>query len=230
MSKCIFILGMHRSGTSALAGSLEEAGLYLGEVLSKPVKGLNEKGLKEPSSLIYMHENLLQENGGSWDNPPQEITWKPLHRAVRDLFIESRQDVPLWGFKEPRTLLVFDGWAQTQALGSWGAIGIFRSPMEVAMSLQSRNEISLEQGLQLWLRYNERLLNLQRQHGFPVIEFSKDGEETRKNFQNAVYWLGLKPSEEARFFEPSLRNFEADTQALPPEVQAVYSKLRACSA
>lgn len=28
----VLILGMHRSGTSCLAGSLQEAGLYLGEV------------------------------------------------------------------------------------------------------------------------------------------------------------------------------------------------------
>lgn len=224
MSKCIFILGMHRSGTSALAGSLQEAGLYLGKVLSNSLKGRNEKGLQEPAALVHMHENLLQANGGSWDAPPEKVVWQPLHRAVRDLFIESRSQVPLWGFKEPRTLLTFNGWAH--ALEDWSAVGIFRAPQEVALSLQSRNQMPLEQGLQLWLQYNRRLLDLQAQHGFPVIEFSKDSGATSAGIRRAAAWLGLAPPEEAGFYEPALRNFEAAEQTLPPEVQAAYAELQ----
>lgn len=228
MSKCIFILGMHRSGTSALAGSLQDAGLYLGDVLSSSIKGLNEKGLQEPAAIIYMHQNLLEENGGSWDTPPDEITWKPLHKSVRDLFIESRREIPLWGFKEPRTLLTFSGW--TEVLNDWGAVGIFRNPMEVAMSLQSRNEMPLEQGLHLWLQYNQRLLALHKQHEFPLIEFSKDGDATRERIEKAAICLGLKPGQEAPFFEPGLRNFETTEEPdLPQEVQAAYTELQARS-
>jgi len=45
ISPPILILGMHRSGTSCLAGCLEEAGLYLGDVNLKA--GFNKKGNRE---------------------------------------------------------------------------------------------------------------------------------------------------------------------------------------
>jgi len=225
MSKCVFILGMHRSGTSALAGSLQEAGLYLGNVLSGNLKGKNEKGLQEPASLIHMHENLLQANGGSWHAPPDHITWNPLHRAVRDLFIESRHHIPIWGFKEPRTLLAFGGWVK--ALKGWTAVGIFRNPTEVALSLHNRNQLPLEQGISLWMHYNQRLLTLQTRHGFPIIEFSRNGEKTREDIRRATGALGLTPPDKFDFFQPTLRNFEAVDQAFPSGTQALYAELQA---
>lgn len=226
MSKCIFILGMHRSGTSALAGSLRDAGLYLGDVLSNKIKGLNEKGLQEPAAIVYMHQNLLQENGGSWDAPPDKIVWQPLHRAVRDLFIESRRELPLWGFKEPRTLLAFNGW--TDVLDDWSAVGIYRDPMEVALSLQKRNNIPLEEGLQLWLQYNRRLLKLQIEHDFPLVEFSKNDKATREGIGKAATWLGLQSLEGTSFFEPGLRHFDTtEDHSLPEEVQSTFAELQA---
>ena len=64
----ILILGMHRSGTSCLAGSLQEAGLYLGEVNTTAPH--NAKGNRESRTIVALHDGLLQANGGAWDAPP----------------------------------------------------------------------------------------------------------------------------------------------------------------
>lgn len=98
--KVAAVLGMSRSGTSALAGSPKEAGLHLGPVLDEPIP-TNQKSLQKSGALLDVHEDLLRKNGGSWCSPPRRVCWQPLHRAVRYLFIESRAAHPAWGFKHP---------------------------------------------------------------------------------------------------------------------------------
>ena len=44
MAKGVLILGMHRSGTSALAGALQELSVYMGGNLAGPQADVNEKG------------------------------------------------------------------------------------------------------------------------------------------------------------------------------------------
>ena len=53
-ARVITVLGMHRSGTSSLVGSLEAAGLPLGEVQVRAAKS-NQKGHREPNELIALH-------------------------------------------------------------------------------------------------------------------------------------------------------------------------------
>jgi hypothetical protein len=217
------ILGMHRSGTSALAGSLQQAGLYLGDVLSNGFSG-NPTGLREPEALIYMHENLLQANGASWHEPPDlPLVWGKLHTAVRDLFIESRRGHAQWGFKEPRTLLVLDGWRQV--LKNWTAVGIFRDPVEVARSLQSRNGFDLAKGFALWTQYNRRLLELHKQNSFPLIEYSGDESRMLAGLDLVNRQLGLSPPDETTVYQPKLRNFSRSGESAPPEVENLFREL-----
>jgi hypothetical protein len=229
----VLILGMHRSGTSMLAGTLGAAGLHLGQVLDAPFE-LNPTGLREPEVLIRMHEHLLEANGGAWHDPPAQVVWGPLHRAVRDLFIESRADQLLWGFKEPRTLLVAEGWIE--ALPAWTAVGIFRDPAEVAASLAHRNGLAAEKALALWSFYNARLLSLQRAHGFPLIEFRADSGQMRQGLRRALSWLGLPEAAAEQLFDAELPRHSGAATAgeewaeLPASVGTLLAELRAAAA
>jgi hypothetical protein len=226
----VLILGMHRSGTSMLAGTLAAAGVELGRVLDAPFP-LNPTGLQEPEALIWMHENLLEANGGAWHDPPARVVWGRLHRAVRDLFIEARGTRPLWGFKEPRTLLVAEGW--TAVLPDWTAVGIFRHPAEVAASLADRNGFAPEKGFALWAAYNRRLLALQRAHGFPLIEFSADPARMQAGLDLALDFLGLA-GRAARLYDARLPRHRtgqtaASEEAMPEEARALLDALRAAA-
>lgn len=225
IGRCVLILGMHRSGTSALAGSFREAGLYMGRVLDHSF-GLNPKGLQEPSALVYMHENLLEANGGAWHEPPEQITWQPLHRSVRDLFIDSRRGEGAWGFKEPRTLLVAQDWIEV--LPDWTGAGIFRDPREVALSIQGRNGFDLEKGFHIWNAYNRSLLQLHRNHGVPVMEFVSDPEAMRAGISRLIAHTGLTPPERPAFFDASIpRNSgKAPDLQIPAEVAQTLAALR----
>ncbi len=85
----VLILGMHRSGTSAVAGALRGAGLNLG--LSTgffPAAAENPRGFFENASLSYGNDVLLRFRGGSWDRPPtepwewtQELRWEAAELA-----------------------------------------------------------------------------------------------------------------------------------------------------
>ena len=65
---CVIVLGMHRSGTSLLTGSLEAAGLYLGEVNNEAP--FNRKGNKENESIRELNDALLERNDAAWNRPP----------------------------------------------------------------------------------------------------------------------------------------------------------------
>jgi hypothetical protein len=67
----VVVLGMHRSGTSAVAGMLVEAGFDGGRApdLAAGDEG-NPRGFFERWSLLARHDALLRQLGASWDVPP----------------------------------------------------------------------------------------------------------------------------------------------------------------
>ena len=216
---------MHRSGTSCLTGTLEEAGVFLGAVSRNNPHNL--KGNHESDAIVALHEDVLRENGGAWDAPPPRVTWSAAHRARRDEIIALHGTAPRWGFKDPRTLLVLDGWLE--ALPDLTLVGVFRHPLSVARSLQARNGMAPERAVALWTEYNERFLRYWRARRFPVLSFDSDDEEFRRKASALLAALGLsRPPAELRFFEPSLRRSDVGTSpsALGERAAEVFATLR----
>lgn len=220
--RVICVLGMHRSGTSCLAGSLEEAGVFLGDVQRK--NPYNLKGNCEHLKIMELHDDLFAANGGSWDKPPQRVTWSQKHRDLRDEIIHEYHDVPLWGFKDPRTLFALDGWLEV--LPTMSFAGTFRHPLAVARSLERRNKFSLEKGFQVWAAYNQRLLGYHCQQGGPIISFDLHEDVYKKKLQKLLLLLGLSlSSSKLVFFEADLRHEENESFQLPVEIQNLYDRL-----
>jgi len=226
--RVVAILGMHRSGTSLLAGTFQECGLDLGEVsTSSPA---NEKGNRESWLLTALHEDLFREAGGRWNRPPERpVVWKPLHRAARDLFIRSFAESLAWGFKDPRLLFCIDGWLE--ALPRLQTVGVFRHPLEVARSLEERTPVrfNLKKALALWLAYNRRLIEWQAATGCPLLEYGGGGRDFNEQAAAVARQLDLPRTPAASdltFFEARLRHQRADETSLPDEVAAVYRQLR----
>lgn len=229
--RVIAILGMHRSGTSSLAGSLEEHGLFLGEGDVAGKGQWNRKGNRESARLTRLHEQLLKANGGTWDRPPSQVDWSPEFKKRRDRFIRSRAARPVWGFKDPRTLLVIEGWRD--ALPELEMVGTVRDPVAVAESLRRRGgDDDLDRWLALWFTYNERLLDLYQSRPFPIIDFDLPAEEYQQRLERLAAHLGLQRQRRSeRFFEPSLRSAqETPKVALPEEVRQLHGRLVAIAA
>ena len=222
-SVVVVVLGMHRSGTSALAGCLEEACVHLGEV--KPANRANPRGNRENRDIIALHKALLRRNGGAWDRPPEQVTWNLVARWRRDRIIRRFARHPVWGFKDPRALLCLEGWLD--ALPGLHCVGIFRHPLLVARSLERRNGFPLERGLALWLAYNRHLVHHHERMGFPLLSFDDDGRVFLDKVKQVVAGLdlGLDP-EKISFFDPDFRHeLEEECLSLPVECAELHKDL-----
>ena len=223
--QAIIILGMHRSGTSCLAGCLQEAGLYLGEVNTSAPH--NAKGNRESRTVTDLQDDILHFNGGAWDDPPKNVIWSAEHRAQCDTIIGSYPSDRIWGFKDPRTLLTLEGWLE--ALPTARLVGTFRHPLAVVASLQARNGYSIEKSLMLWEVYNRRLLDTQRRFGFPLLCFDWSPERYQQQLYKVVAQLELTvPESGFSFFESALRHNwerESNERPLPPSVDTLYRTL-----
>lgn len=173
------VLGMHRSGTSWLAGSLQQKGLELGEVSTRDPH--NQKGNRESAALMALHDAVLADNGGSWKRPSWPNRWSAERRdALRAHLALMDAAYPRWGFKDPRALLLLDAWlAEVPDLAR---VGIYRHPAAVHHSLASRSDrFDEKRSLELWCTYNERLVEEHRRSPFPLLRFDVPVEELSRS-------------------------------------------------
>jgi glycosyltransferase involved in cell wall biosynthesis len=223
------VLGMHRSGTSALSGTLMECGVDFGQV--SRWNRHNDKGNNENQAIVDLHDGLLADNGGAWNKPPETVRWESRHREARDAILGRLRATgsAWWGFKDPRTLLTLDGWIE--AVPGMRLVGIFRHPEAVAQSLIVRSSLSRARGLDLWCQYNRRLLALHRQRPFPILYFSENLAEFRQQLVRLVALLSLEaPAQGLQFLEPELLHAAPlPAEPLPAEAARLYGELHAAA-
>lgn len=206
-NRAIAVLGMHRSGTSALTGSLEQAGVYIGETSAPSTD--NARGNRESVSILTLHDDLLQRNGGAWDKPVRNMRWEPVHRVLQTSIIQNFNAHDIWGFKDPRTLLTTNMWLK--AIPSLEFVGIFRHPFLVADSLIKRDNKTPEDALDLWFIYNTYLLWLANNHDqFPILEFSTASVEFQQQLSKLLISLNLEKTG-IDFFSGRLRHSDIPT-------------------
>jgi hypothetical protein len=157
---CVLVLGMHRSGTSALARTLSLLGCDLPKTLVPEAPG-NEAGHWESAPVCKLNDALLDSAGTNWrDFEPVNPDWFRSPRAgefrakaiatLREEFGESF----LYVLKDPRMCRIAGWWAETiEISGAAPAIiSIVRHPLEVADSLKKRDNFDVALGELLWLR------------------------------------------------------------------------------
>jgi hypothetical protein len=158
INKVIVVLGMHRSGTSAIMRVLNLWGVDIG----KNVEGKNEDnptGYWENASLHSFHESLLISLGCNWLNPyPIPDRWwmkkdaRDMKIAMSSFIQEEFSESKLWGFKDPRACILLPLWLdvfEELKITPYFVI-ILRNPREVALSLQKRDKIEITDGEKLW--------------------------------------------------------------------------------
>lgn len=151
----IFVLGMHRSGTSALARLLNLAGCEFGpHEAAMPPDVDNPLGFWERLDAYELHEWLLGTCGAAWGRP---LAFDPCSAAasVRGEFhrralriVESFPDERPWFLKDPRLCLTLPLWRPLVPRPV--CVHILRHPLEVASSLAARNALPMRVGLALW--------------------------------------------------------------------------------
>jgi hypothetical protein len=164
-SKGVLVLGMHRSGTSAITGLVSLLGPELGDPDDlMPADEANQEGYWESASLTDFQESLLEKLGGEWAEPPAvapgwENDWRLVRRVglARRTFREVYGDAREWLWKDPRTVLLLPFWRRVLRFEPI-IVAIFRDPVEVADSLKARDGFEREHAISLWEKYNRALL------------------------------------------------------------------------
>ena len=172
---CVIVLGMHRSGTSLLTGSLEDAGLNLGK--ANNAAPFNRKGNKENEAIRDLNDSLLTRSGAEWNAPPNgQVQWgRADEEWARSLIEPYLYAARPWGFKDPRTIWTVEGWLRL--LPDAYLIGVFRHPSLVVCSLTARTTdlaVETDEALRLWCAYNSELIRLHQKYRFPILHYSSE--------------------------------------------------------
>jgi predicted nucleic acid-binding Zn-ribbon protein len=163
--RVLVVAGMHRSGTSAVASLMQRAGVYLGSRLVPGDAG-NPRGYFEDEDFVHFHDRQLARSGlrvlAQGDAGPEPFGDDEVLEA-EDL-VRRRREHSLWGWKDPRTSLFLDFWAER--LPEARFVFPVRDPFEVVLSLLRRgsgHELEVMAnplvGVRSWRFYNRSILD-----------------------------------------------------------------------
>ena len=157
----VLVLGMHRSGTSSVAGTLVRLGGTAPQNLMPPSES-NERGHWESTVLADLNDEILAAGGSDWQD------WRPydvaridpasandLHARAKSALASEFGDTGLPIVKDPRMCRLMRFWAPVFEEAKWSVRALLplRSPLEVVWSLKRRNEIGPANGCLMWLRH-----------------------------------------------------------------------------
>jgi hypothetical protein len=149
-----FIVGMHRSGTSVLAGTLNIMGYSAGNGKLKGATDYNPKGYFEMESLIIQNQDWLIEQDVAWGVGRGEFdpSLAKINATGRDTLRNIDVSEP-WMLKDPRLCLTLPAWDRGFAHPP-PAVFTYRHPLSVALSTCQRSQTELFYGLRSWLFHN----------------------------------------------------------------------------
>ncbi len=160
-SQTLIITGMHRSGTSLTASLLQSAGLDVGQRLLMANES-NPKGHYEDLDFVNFHEDVLDAQGlntAGW-TLNRSIPISELLKPRVESLLAQNAGKPLWGWKDPRTVLFLDFWRQTLPEAKF--LFVHRQPWEVMDSLFRRGNPTFIKNpnfaLEVWHHYNQLIL------------------------------------------------------------------------
>jgi glycosyltransferase involved in cell wall biosynthesis len=245
----IVVLGMHRSGTSALARVLNLCGAVLPVNVLPPKLGDNPKGYWEPEEVKELNERSLRRLGGAWDNiafslPHAGEFVSEFKQDVQALLASEYGDEDTILIKDPRISALTPLWhhALTDAGYRPLYVVLVRDPFEVAHSLRARGDMSVRKGLLLWLAYMKRIADFANTHPDVMhIRFTELLEDWRQTVGRISDRLDIRldkrvhAEEIDEFLEPTLRRQVAQDEALAEvledselvEIRSLYQVLLA---
>jgi hypothetical protein len=156
---CVIVCGMHRTGTSAIARTVNLLGADIATDLIQPGVD-NVRGYWESNGVVQIHEQLLEDLGSSSADPlPLPDGWinTSFARLARERLVELIQsefgDSSLFVIKDPRISKLLPLWIELlDAIDVDIAVVLtFRNPLEVAASLERRDHMPLASSLLLYV-------------------------------------------------------------------------------
>jgi hypothetical protein len=196
----VAVLGMHRSGTSSVAGALVCLGGTAPLHLMAPEPD-NERGFWESPVIMALNEDVLAAGGSYW------LDWRKFDyaridgsvadalraRAKSTLAAEfGEAGIPV--IKDPRMCRLMRFWTPVFEEMGWSmrAVLPLRSPLEVAWSLKRRNGVSNGLACLLWLRHVLEAEAETRGMTRAVLNWPNFLSNNREALERLAYHCGLR--------------------------------------
>lgn len=238
----VLVLGMHRSGTSAVTGALRYIGLRLPEEEHLlPPHPDNPRGYFENRVLLELNDRILTALDGDWSAPPSlPDGWTELSeiqglREEAERTFRATMPAEAWVWKDPRNCLTLPFWLSLLD-GRPAVVLVHRPPWEIARSLRARDDFTLSLGIALWERYTRQLLTNITGLRVAVVGFPSLLEEpvaSMRRLRDDLAELGVPvgPLDEdavAEFLSPSVPSAatEPEKELLSPRQEALRERVR----
>ena len=158
--RLIVVLGMHRSGTSAITRGLKVMGVGLGERMMPPNEEVNAKGFWEDVDINALNIEILKAIDSDWFClAPIEASHVDklrnsgyLLRAV-ELLRKKINGTQIFAFKDPRVAKLLPFWKEVfnHCQLNVNYVIALRHPLSVVKSLAKRDGFVAEHSYLLWL-------------------------------------------------------------------------------
>lgn len=157
--RLLFLVGMHRSGTSALSAALHACGASFGMGLLEPMEGVNERGFWESAEVVELNERLLSLADASWYSVTSfhlQVDWTSSRfdaerQKAEGILRRGFGSAPLEVVKDPRFCITLPFWLTvSNDIGLPTSVCVMtRAPAEVCKSLQERDGFPIGYGMRL---------------------------------------------------------------------------------
>jgi Sulfotransferase family len=176
MTRGVMVVGMHRSGTSAVTRVVNLLGVPLGRADDIYSAKDNPSGHWESRQLCALDNVILNVFGGfdmamppmprSWLQTPRATYLRPVMRATFDDVYQGER----WLWKDPRLCLTLPLWRQV--LNDFCVVFVVRDAGPVMRSLHRREGFPLFYCYALWEDHNRRAAAASA--GLPVVRVDFD--------------------------------------------------------
>ena len=202
--KLIVVIGMHRSGTSAITRGLELLGVGLGTNLH-PAASDNPKGFWEDSECLEINEELLSyfgsaydQLGEGWDTSIADSEVSRIKLKASELISRKLEENTIWGFKDPRTSRFLPFWKEVfSSVGcDVGYVIALRNPVSIVDSLSKRNKTPAEKTYLLWLQHMLPSLQITEGASRVVVDYDEFMDSPYDQMKRVGQRLGLPIAEQ----------------------------------
>ncbi len=159
-TRLVVVLGMHRSGTSAITRALQVLQVHLGDRLMPPHEQINARGFWEDLDIYELNVEMLHALDTEWyqASPITEADVEILRAKgfvlkATALLRRKMAHCELFGFKDPRLGRLLPFWLEVFRHDAIDVryILALRNPMSVAASLRKRDGFEASFSYLLWL-------------------------------------------------------------------------------
>ena len=172
------ILGMHKSGTTLVSQILHASGINMGE-FDEDVSYDQGNKFERETTLAWDMEILGASDFGVLDLTPDGVPAMndDQRGRMRGIIADCQGKYANWGFKDPRSALTYDLWAQE--LPEHRIIAVYRDPAEVWPRFKWRglrkwhtNFDRAHAYLQRWNEHNRNILRFLSETSMPSLVIS----------------------------------------------------------